>query len=262
MALVYFFLSFMPAAVSLILQIAAGFLWQIFLTEGIVRSTEGSILFYHILGVCVFGFWYLAAGKETSGRELIKKVKESVKKCSILEIGRILLAGILLCVLGNSMVGAEQFLMPSLVEQYLGMMENAGMGTNVYAIVASVVFAPIGEELLCRGITLSYAKKATKSFRIANLLQAFIFGLIHGNVIQGLYAFVIGLFLGYAVEKYDSLMPAMLLHVTVNFSSTFLLAGLLSRIPDTLISYGICFFLSFAGAFLLLAKTPGKEKRS
>lgn len=67
--------------------------------------------------------------------------------------------GMLLCVLGNSMVGVEKYLFPTLVDQYQRMMENAGMGTSALTVFASVAVAPIGEELLCRGVTLHYTKK-------------------------------------------------------------------------------------------------------
>lgn len=94
----------------------------------------------------------------------------------------------------------------------------------------------------------SLYEKVTPSFHIANFLQALIFGLVHFNIIQGLYAFVIGLFLGCVREKYDSLLPAMLLHFAVNASSLFLLGGLLNRIPDTPVSWAVCFVLSLAAA--------------
>lgn len=251
MNIFFLFFSFLPAAVSLFLQAAAGAIWQIFIREGMVKNTQGSVLFYHMIGLCVFGYWYFAV-QGTGLKETVKKIKETGKNCSILTVIGIFVLGMLLCVLGNSMVGMEKYLFPTLVDQYQRMMENAGMGTSALTVFASVAVAPIGEELLCRGVTLHYTKKITPSFHIANFFQALIFGLVHFNIIQGLYAFVIGLFLGCVREKYNSLLPAMFLHFAVNASSLFLLGGLLNRIPDTPVSWAACFVLSLAASVILL----------
>jgi hypothetical protein len=38
-------------------------------------------------------------------------------------------------------------------------------------------------------------------FWVANILQAVLFGIYHMNPLQGIYAFFIGLFLGYVCHK-------------------------------------------------------------
>ena len=75
------------------------------------------------------------------------------------------------------------------------MMERSGIGTNGMVIFATVCLAPIGEELVFRGLTMKYAEKAFGRFWAANLLQAFLFGVIHMNWVQGVYAFFGGLVL-------------------------------------------------------------------
>ena len=47
-----------------------------------------------------------------------------------------------------------------------------------------------------------------------------MFGVLHMNWVQGVYAFLIGLIIGYLAERYNSLLPSMIVHFIVNFSSS------------------------------------------
>ena len=109
------------------------------------------------------------------------------------------------------------------------------------SIFAAVCLAPIGEELLCRGVCLHFGKKALGNFWHANILQALVFGILHMNWVQGVYAFIIGIFLGILVERYNSLLPGMIVHFIVNFSSSTWLGKLLDKIDlQASLPIGIC----------------------
>ena len=58
-------------------------------------------------------------------------------------------------------------------------------------------------------------------FWIANTIQALLFGVLHLNIVQGAYAFLLGLVLGWLVWRTGSLAWSMGLHLVVNFSSYF-----------------------------------------
>ena len=253
----HLFLAFLPAFVCLTTQVFVSVLWQEAMNFGWVHNPSGSVLAYQILGLIVFGLWYyLDLSKDTVSEEKHTfKVKTVVRMAVVSVTG-----GMIMCFLGNGLLGMEQFIFPGLFQDYVEMMENAGMGVNLYAIAASVLFAPLGEELLCRGITLNYAQKAFSHFAVANILQAFLFALIHLNFIQGLYAFAIGLFLGFLRYRYDSLIPCMLLHFTVNFSSVFFFDRILSVFPNTLVSYTLMFLLALAATGLLMAVSKNKKQ--
>ena len=66
-------------------------------------------------------------------------------------------------------------------------------------------------------------------FMAANILQAVLFGIYHMNLIQGIYAFVLGFILGYTAEYFHSIWAAVLLHAFVNGS-----AEVLSWLPEEL----------------------------
>lgn len=108
------------------------------------------------------------------------------------------------------------------MKSYIELMETAGLlEMNLIAFVAAGIMAPIGEEILCRGIMLRLAGKVSSKFWVANCIQALAFGIIHANLVQGTYAFLLGLVLGYIYGKYRNIWLCMLLHASVNISSNF-----------------------------------------
>lgn len=145
---------------------------------------------------------------------------------------------------------------PQLLEDYMELMENSGLGINFWANMAAVILAPLGEELVFRGVAFFYAGKAVSgmknprmAFWIANCIQALLFGVYHMNLVQGLYAFFIGLALGYLCQKYHSLIPGMLAHLVFNGMSTLLGDGIYTWIPDSAVGYGL---VGAAGVALVL----------
>lgn len=233
----YFFLTIVPPVVSMILQLVAVLLvvfvgaliagatgkidvtnqinMMIQIQELVFNSAPLGIMLYHIIGILVFGLWFRACYKKP--RPTIKGSFEKVNgKAVVITV----ICGIALCIFSNATILFEYHVSPGLIEEYEQLMESAQMGTSVFTVIAAVLLAPIGEEFLCRGLCFRFAKKSLGNFWLANIFQAFLFGCIHGNLVQGIYAFCIGLVLGWLVERYDSLVPAMLLHFVVNLSST------------------------------------------
>ena len=89
-------------------------------------------------------------------------------------------------------------------------------------VAASVISAPLLEETLMRGIIYSRLKRSTGDVRVAIAGSALIFGIFHGNVVQGVYAFLLGLFFAWLYEAYDRLFPAIAAHMAANAASIFL----------------------------------------
>ena len=213
-----------------------------YVTEKSLQYSGMLIFAYHIIALLGFGLWYyLGCGRP----KITNPIKTFRGKC----LPTVVIFAFGLCLFANAFVLVGQYVAPSAIEAYMELMESAGMGTDVFTILASVLLAPIGEEILCRGLTYHYAKKVVEgmnnrrvSFWIANCLQALGFGIMHMNLIQGLYAFVLGLGIGWLRERYNSLYPAMLAHFVVNFSSTYIVGYLLAPLPE-----------SFASALLVLA---------
>ena len=87
-------------------------------------------------------------------------------------------------------------------------------------VFTAVVYAPVFEEWLCRGMVLrGLLAKMKPAWAI--VLSALFFSIIHMNPMQGVNAFLLGLILGYVYYKTGSLWLTMFLHFVVN-SSAFL----------------------------------------
>ena len=145
---------------------------------------------------------------------------------------------------------------PKVLENYQQLMENAGIGTDLWANAAAVVMAPLGEELIFRGVAFYYARRAVAgmknpkaAFWIANCIQALLFGIYHLNLVQGIYAFAIGLALGYLCQRYRSVIPGMLAHLVFNGMSALFDGVMYAWIPENIVWYVI---ISVAGIALVL----------
>ena len=78
-------------------------------------------------------------------------------------------------------------------------------------LVFSTAVAPaICEEFAMRCTALGALRKHGKAFAVVAV--SIVFGLLHGNVIQFVFAFTIGLILGYVTIVTDSVLPAMFIH--------------------------------------------------
>ena len=90
---------------------------------------------------------------------------------------------------------------------------------EVNELLKFLVFYPVGEELLLRGLILHFLKKKTK---YANLIQAIIFGILHLNPIKFIYTTISGIFFGNVRLRPSPIWWTILLHSTFNLVSIFL----------------------------------------
>mgnify|MGYP000375156594 CR=1 FL=1 len=88
-------------------------------------------------------------------------------------------------------------------------------GTVVFELLGSCLVIPIAEELLFRGVVY---KRLKLYFGVTPALigSALIFGIMHVNLVQFLYAAVIGLLLAFVLEKTGKLSMAVFGHIAAN----------------------------------------------
>ena len=79
--------------------------------------------------------------------------------------------------------------------------------------IKTVIIAPISEEVIFREWIYNFLKKRTKFY---NIIQAFLFGLYHFILVQSIYAFISGIFLGNIKRKTDSLEIVIFCHSFYN----------------------------------------------
>lgn len=81
-------------------------------------------------------------------------------------------------------------------------------------LLGAVILAPIGEELIYRGIVLRCSAKISQRFAI--FFSAFIFGIMHGNPYQFVLGFLLGIPLAMVTLKTGSIVPAIICHMLNN----------------------------------------------
>lgn len=108
-------------------------------------------------------------------------------------------------------------------------LEAASMSATGFSMFLYLAFVgPIAEELLFRGLVLRMLQPHGKQFAI--IMSSLLFGLLHGNVIQIPFAFLVGVVLGYVTVEY-SIVWAIVLHVFNNFVLSDLLTRLSGLVP-------------------------------
>ena len=87
------------------------------------------------------------------------------------------------------------------------------LSLNYIEVIQTVIIAPISEEVIFREWIYNFLKKRTKFY---NLIQAFLFALFHFILVQSIYAFIFGIFLGNVKRKIDSLETVIFCHSFYN----------------------------------------------
>ncbi|MCI9531681.1 MAG: CPBP family intramembrane metalloprotease [Lachnospiraceae bacterium] len=171
---------------------------------------------YAILAAAALGIWYKV--------RFVPKHTPRRRASSI--VNPHMLGGLILLMLGMQYLSSYMVMLiaairPAWFQTYQSMMEGIGFGDMTPLLaVYTVLIAPISEELIFRGVTLKYASRAMPFF-MANIFQSVLFGAFHGNMVQGIYAFVAGLFCGYVCHKGGSLYLSVLFHMMFNLWGAF-----------------------------------------
>ncbi len=80
----------------------------------------------------------------------------------------------------------------------------------VTTIVATAIVPALCEEFAMRCCSLGLMRNYGKAFGVVSV--SIIFGLLHGNVVQFVFAGLVGLIVGYATVKTGSIWPAIFIH--------------------------------------------------
>lgn len=193
--------------------------------EQIVNNVSGNAWGYLVcigMGVLLMFLW---KGKKFCTQELFTR-------------GRPMKVGDFFCLLAVFMMGQTLFSTLSMVQEWIlnqfgfsamRAVQSATAQSETLSMFLYASFgAPIAEELLCRGLAMRPLVPYGKRFAI--LMSAFFFGLMHCNIVQTPFAFVVGLVLGYAAVEYNILW-AMVLHMINNL--------VISDLPPRVLGYEV-----------------------
>lgn len=125
------------------------------------------------------------------------------------------------------LVGTVLSMLPipeSVWEEYAGQSSMIG-GTGIVAVVASVIVAPLTEEVFFRGLVYTRLRRAMPPV-VAMLISSLVFGLLHGQLIWICYAFVTGMALCVVFERTGSIRASFTVHLAFNIAGGYLLDSL------------------------------------
>ena len=216
--------------------------------QEIIRNASGNAWGYLLcIGVGVL-LMFLWKGRKFCTQELFAR-------------GRPMKVGDFFCLLAVFLVGQTLFALLSIVQELilnqfgftaLPAVQSATSTSETLSMFLYASFgAPIAEELLCRGLCLRPLVGYGKRFAV--LMSAFFFGLMHCNIVQTPFAFVVGMVLGYVAVEYNILW-AMVLHMINNLVISDLPIRLLGDEVGYPIASLVTWVLAVAGLIVLIRR--------
>lgn len=145
------------------------------------------------------------------------KKEQYIKKLDAIDILKYITIGLVI----NLVVSFLVSLIPSeLAGGYNTSVSLATTGSIGLMLIATGIIGPVAEEITFRHFILEANKLISVKYAI--IISSLSFGIIHGNIIQAVYAFIIGLIFAREDIKRNNLLPSIIMHITVNTSSVLL----------------------------------------
>lgn len=121
-----------------------------------------------------------------------------------------------------------QLTMPEQTEQLF-----EGMMKQPWGYAAIGLLVPIAEEMVFRGGVLRKLLSIfdRRAHWVAIVFSALIFGCMHGNLAQGVHAFIIGLLLGWMYYRTGSVIPGIAFH-WVNNTVAYVMYNIMPQMND------------------------------
>ena len=105
------------------------------------------------------------------------------------------------------------------IDDYSEVTEQVESGKALWVLILCMgILAPVAEEMVFRWL-IYLRLRDTFPIWTAALVSSVFFGVYHGNMMQGIYAGVLGMFFALALEMTGNLWSSVILHVSANIFS-------------------------------------------
>ena len=142
---------------------------------------------------------------------------------------------------------------------------DAFYGSTIWMeLLGSALVTPFLEELLHRGVVYGRLRRRMDMWP-AVIVSALIFAVLHFNIVQFIYAFLLGIVFALFVEKTGKLYPAIVAHIVANgiavvrTETGFLQETVGGSVSAWLISVGVC-LIGVAGLLSFVGNKKNEEK--
>ena len=144
--------------------------------------------------------------------------KVQTRKLPIGNYGVLIILGIAVCIGANNLITLSSI--SSLSAYYETTIDYLYSSSFPVQLICIGIIIPISEEFIMRGLV--YKRMCNlMTQRRAMLWSALIFGIMHGNLVQFIYAAGLGVLLAYIYESYGSLKAPAFAHIVLNLTSVF-----------------------------------------
>lgn len=137
-----------------------------------------------------------------------------------------LFAGFMFCVIGNSATSSLSVLFSLFEVEFNSGLEGLESPTSVFGFVLNILSFAVApalfEEFAFRGVILQPLRKFGDWFAI--FASSFAFAILHGNMVQIPFAFIVGVALGYFCIKTKSIWTSVSIHFVNNLYSVIMTA--------------------------------------
>ena len=178
-----------------------------FFTSSIIITGIAALLFFIIF--YVFNYKNFLSDVNIEEKKFDKK---NIKQVLMLSFGSSLFFNIILL----------YFLPFTQNNQKVIDMSNEIYNMNIFLAIFTIsIIIPLTEEVLMRGYIFNSLRYIFNDY-VGIFLSALLFGVIHGNITQGLYAFCVGLMLAIIYKIYKNIKYCFIFHIAANFFVLFL----------------------------------------
>lgn len=125
------------------------------------------------------------------------------------------------CIFLKVLLTLLSMIFPEMFQEYQQTMGQFSSGDLRITLFYVLLIGPVSEEMIFRGAMMDRCYLAYP-FWLANILQAALFGIYHMNLIQGMYAFGLGLALGFIRRSAGTIWSTILAHITFNVTNYLL----------------------------------------
>ncbi len=197
--------------IALVLQMILGLFSG---TETLIYRIEADLVALATVGSCLLTYFFFWLFFVLRRKRLSREVGfAKIPKPGIAWTG-CLAAGFGMCI--SASFGLALIPFPaSWVETYAQYSDSLVDGSGSLTVLATVLCAPLVEELVFRGLIYSRLKRGMPTF-LAALLSALVFGAAHGTLLHLFFTIPMGLILCLFYEKFRSLWAPIIVHMGFN----------------------------------------------
>ena len=163
----------------------------------------------------------------------------------------------------NMLVGILQSVLN--YQEYQESMDQLMEGKQMWFLILSMgIIAPLAEEIVFRWLIYLRLRDYMRMGASA-VISGLIFGIYHGNLVQAVYASLLGIVFAYILDISGCLWSSVLLHMGANIWSLIspdLYTWIIARNPAAImILFLILLMVMILGCFYFTKRVQGRSKR-